>query len=711
MGRITGHPILSPPGDREVAFFFKDTRLRGLEGEPVTSALIAAGIHIFGKHPRDASPQGLFCANGQCSQCTVLVNGIPVKGCMTPLAEGMRVEPCIGKPVLPPGGDAVKQAHLPGIRDVPFLVIGGGPAGLSAAAVLGRLGVEGILADDKGDLGGKLCLQTHKFFGSREACHAGVRGIDIAGILEEEVKRTGTVDTWRSSPGLGVFSDGVVGVLRDGRRYTRIRPEVLVIAAGAREKSLLFPGCDLPGVMGAGAFQTLVNRDGVLPGKRLFIIGGGNVGLIVAYHALQAGIEVVGLAEYTDECGGYQVHEDKIRRLGVPVFTGHTVLGAEGTEHVRAVTIAVPAGDGGTIPGTEKRFEIDTLLVAVGLSPVDELYIAARRYGMKVFAAGDAEEISEASAAMIGGRIRGRQAARALGISTPDESDLEATAAVLKARPGPRLEDPGSRSPGGTDIPGSAVYPVIRCYQEIPCNPCTEVCPLGAITIPGGGITGIPVFDGNRCTGCAKCVLACPGLAITLVDERPGNGRARVTIPWELSTVELSPGRPVNTVDRSGHPIGSGVVCAVRKGADRCSLVVLEVPFEHRAEVSSILPPADEDGMNAVLRRREASDAGPSGGHHSQDTAVVCRCERVTRGEILEYIRRGYRDMNSLKAALRTSMGACGGKTCESLILQIFAEEGIPPEDITGFTKRPPVQEVSLGLCAGVESDGDPDAG
>lgn len=71
----------------------------------------------------------------------------------------------------------------------------------------------------------------------------------------------------------------------------------LVVTAGAREKSLLFPGNNLSGVYGAGAFQTLVNRDLVRPAERLFIIGSGNVGLIAAYHALQAGIQVVGIAD------------------------------------------------------------------------------------------------------------------------------------------------------------------------------------------------------------------------------------------------------------------------------------------------------------------------------------------------------------------------------------------------------------------------------
>ena len=109
-----------------------------------------------------------------------------------------------------------------------------------------------------------------------------------------------------------------------------IKPEVLFVASGAREKSLAFSGNTLPGVYGAGAFQTLVNRDLIKPSEKLFIVGGGNVGLIAGYHALQAGIEVVGLVEALPECGGYKVHKDKLVRMGVPVYTSHTILSANG---------------------------------------------------------------------------------------------------------------------------------------------------------------------------------------------------------------------------------------------------------------------------------------------------------------------------------------------------------------------------------------------
>ena len=148
--------------------------------------------------------------------------------------------------------------------------------------------------------------------------------------------------TWLNSTAVAVYSDQKVGVLREGKDYVLVEPRVLLVASGAREKSLAFKGNTLPGVYGAGAFQTLVNRDLVRAAERLFIVGGGNVGLIAGYHALQAGIAVAGLVEALPECSGYKVHRDKLHRFGVPIYTSHTVLSANGTDAVAGPRLPSP---------------------------------------------------------------------------------------------------------------------------------------------------------------------------------------------------------------------------------------------------------------------------------------------------------------------------------------------------------------------------------
>ena len=84
-----------------MAFFWQGQELAAQAGETIASALFANGIRVFGHHPKDGSPQGIFCANGQCAQCLVLADGMPVKSCMTPVVQGMHVEPVDGLPELP----------------------------------------------------------------------------------------------------------------------------------------------------------------------------------------------------------------------------------------------------------------------------------------------------------------------------------------------------------------------------------------------------------------------------------------------------------------------------------------------------------------------------------------------------------------------------------------------------------------------------------
>jgi sarcosine oxidase subunit alpha len=87
------------------------------------------------------------------------------------------------------------------------------------------------------------------------------------------------------------------------------------------------------------------------------------------------------------------------------------------------------------------------------------------------------------------------------------------------------------------------------------------------------------------------------------------------------------------------------------------------------------------------------------------DATIVCRCERVTAGEIRARIRAGLRDVNELKAVTRASMGACCGKTCTALIARLFRDEGVPAHDVTENARRPLFIEVPLGVFAGVEEE------
>ena len=681
--RIKKHPILSEDKTPvSIHFTFNTKKLKAKSGEMISSALFAHGIHIFGHHAKDNSPQGMFCANGQCSQCLVLANGVPVKSCITPVEEGMDVRSMDGLPALLKDDDTVKKGGKTPVVDTEVLIIGGGPAGMSAALELGEMGVHCIICDDKTELGGKLILQTHNFFGSTRDCFAGTRGMDIGDNLASLAENDKNIDIWINSPVVGVFADGFVGIVKNGI-YTLVKPERLLVTAGAREKTLAFPGCDLPGVYGAGAFQTLVNRDLIKPTDKLFIVGGGNVGLIGAYHALQAGIDVIGIVEALPECGGYKVHLDKIKRLGIPIYTSYTVLRVEGSDHLERVIICRIDSKFQPIKGTEEVFEADTLLIAVGLTPVDELKKQAETFGLTTYAAGDADVIAEASAAMFSGRITARQMLIDMGYDVEIPPEWQEMVDILRSRPGPVKKT--YSFPKDKDV-----YPVIRCVQEIPCNPCTEACVLQSIKIKESSMMGRPQFEGD-CLGCCRCVSICPGLAITLVDKGYDKTKktARVIIPWELPDGAIKLGQKVTTTGMEGEIIGKGNVIAIKESEwqDRRRLVSLEVPYSKVDLVAGIRLKKPQKKKTKSKTIKTPSD----------EEVVICRCERVTKKEIVDYIKKtGTRDINAVKAALRVGMGPCGGKTCTELVIRIFRELGIDIKDVEPPVDRPFTQEVPL---------------
>ena len=682
--RIIAHPILAVPETETVSFYWNTLKMTARKGEMIASALFANNIKIFGHHHKDGSAQGIFCANGQCAKCTVIADGVPVKACMTGVTENMAVNSVEGLPTLPDVADPPPISNVEHL-DCDVLIIGGGPAGLSAALQLAAHNVNAVLVDDKDELGGKLVLQTHKFFGSVEDSHAGMRGMDIGRMLAEQVEESPYIDVWKKSTALYVFDDKKVGILKDGI-YKLVTPRVILNAAGAREKFLRFKGNSLSGVYGAGAFQTLVNRDLVKPTEKLFIVGGGNVGIIAGYHALQAGIRVVGLCEALPECGGYKVHEDKLRRLGVPIYTSHSIVSANGRESVSSVTIAEIDRNFQPVDGTEKTFECDTILIAVGLESVSEFTEEAKSAGIKVFAAGDAAEIAEASSAMFNGKIAGLKVVRHFN---PDARDIPPAwyekAEILKSHPGPVQALDALAAEEG-------IFPVIHCKQEIPCNPCSTVCPENAIQMDGDPIKGRPLFDG-KCKGCMKCLAICPGLAITLVDYRKDPEHPIVFLPYEIGNIEVGKGDMIRLTDVDGVPLGTYPVLGARatKDSNLTRIVRVKVPADMAKKAVAFT--IQEKSVSGQLTEKIPLD-------QIRDEEVVCLCERVTAGEIRTLVQQGITDMNQIKAMTRSGMGPCGSKTCGNLMGQIFRAEKIANEAIVKNVRRPLFVEVPLGTFA-----------
>jgi len=320
------------------------------------------------------------------------------------------------------------------MKSVEVAMVGAGPAGLLAALAAAGQGASVVLIERDERLGGQLIKQTHKFFGS-ERQEAGARGFMIARKLAEAVAAEPAIEVRLSSQALGYYSDRVI-YLEEPNGLVKLKAERTILTTGAAERMLAFPGNDLPGVYGAGAVQTLMNVHGVRPGRRVLMIGSGNIGLIVSYQLLQAEVEVVAILEAAPYVGGYLVHAAKVRRAGVPILTSHSVKEALGDREVRGAVVCRLDSAWQPIAGSEVSFACDVICLATGLNPLTELAWQAgcrmvyvpelgghvpwhdddmRTSVEHIYVAGDCSGVEEASAAMAGGWLAGLSAAASLG--------------------------------------------------------------------------------------------------------------------------------------------------------------------------------------------------------------------------------------------------------------------------------------------------------
>jgi len=222
-----------------------------------------------------------------------------------------------------------------------------------------------------------------------------------------------------------------------------IQGRKILLSTGAIENPIVFPGWTLPGVMGAGAAQTMINIHRVLPGQRFVVLGSGNVGLIISYQLLQAGADVVAVVEAASKIGGYQVHASKIRRAGIPIFTSSTIKEVRGDREVEEVVIVNLDNSWKPIKGTERTLFADCVCIAAGLHPSIRLaQMAGCTLGFfpelggrlpihnenmettvgGVYVAGDTAGVEEASTAMEEGRLAGVDIAQKLGYLSQDEA-------------------------------------------------------------------------------------------------------------------------------------------------------------------------------------------------------------------------------------------------------------------------------------------------
>jgi thioredoxin reductase len=262
------------------------------------------------------------------------------------------------------------------LLDIDVAVIGSGPAGMAAAIKAKEEGATNVLILERQEqVGGLLHQCVHNGFG---LFYFGqdLTGPEYGHRFAEKVRDLG----------IEVLLETMVTQISGARTLTAVnsregpihlQPKSIVLAMGCRERSrgqLSIPGTRPAGIFTAGTAQRLVNVEGFIPGKRVVILGSGDIGMIMARRLTFEGAEVRAVVEILPYVGGLTRNEVQcLHDLHIPLLLEHTVIQVHGEQRVEAVTIAKVGKDKRPIPGTEKNIECDALLLSVGLIPENEL--------------------------------------------------------------------------------------------------------------------------------------------------------------------------------------------------------------------------------------------------------------------------------------------------------------------------------------------------
>lgn len=331
----------------------------------------------------------------------------------------------------------------------PLTVVGVGPAGIMAAYTAAEAGVDVTLIDDNPLPGGQYYRQSPPEFKFSNPLDAQSGRLDAPLILSKlphpKIRTMYNTQVW------GVFEQHTLA-LADSVQSSLLQTERIILATGAYDRPMAFPGWTLPGVLGAGATLRMIKTQWVLPGKRVLLAGLGPLQLALADALLKAGAEVVCVAEAANPYRGWQQlpkfwgHWDRLgeaftymtslRRHHVPLLFNHAIVEATGKDQVETAKIARLDSQGTPIPGTEQQFEVDAICLGYGLLPSfqlaaafgcklrydEDLYWYAPVHNQQmettqegVFVAGDVTDISGAKVAIVEGQIAGLTAAHQFG--------------------------------------------------------------------------------------------------------------------------------------------------------------------------------------------------------------------------------------------------------------------------------------------------------
>ncbi len=570
---------------REISFTFDGKKVRAYEGDTIASALYAAGQRTFSRSFKYHRRRGLMCVNGQCPNCMCAVDGASgARACTEPVRDGitvthinampslefdaMRATDLVGGPFTPPGfyyktfirprkawplyekvlrnaAGLGKMRHTQPDREwrteyrrrhADVLVTGGGLAGLNAAIAAARLGADVVLCDEGLELGGQQLLS-----GDRDALSQLIASARDAGV---EVLERGIA--------LGNF-DGLVPVWQRDTLH-QVRARTHVFATGAIEQPLVFAGNDLPGVMLSGGARRLQSLWAVSPGTRAVVATTSDRGLEAALALRETGTQIVAVADLRQEASELAT---RLRGLGVPVFTGHTMVEAKGSKVVESAVIAPLGGSS----SDEHSFPCDLVVVSGGTAPASSLLLQAGAQAQYdsarghfaisevpagVYAAGEVAGARTDEAVAASGELAGLRAAHQLGFGDDKSAAREQSlAAVVQSDGGP-----GANRAVAPPVSGSGRGKCFSCF-------CEDVTSKDIKIAIKEGYDSIELAKRYTTVTMGPCQgRMCQLSSVRLMASETGQGLGDVGVttarpPWVSVPLGILGGRPVEPAKRS----------------------------------------------------------------------------------------------------------------------------------------------------------------